>query len=256
MSAVILSWPEQHVALLRLDRPEHRNALDLDTRRLLADHFRQLAEDDRCRVAVVTGGHDVFAAGADLRMLARASPSEVESLGLAGLWKPIADFPKPVVAAVNGLALGGGFELALHSDVIIAGRTAQFGLPEPRVGIMPGAGGTQRLARAVGKFAAMHLLLSAKPVPAERAHALGIVAEVVDNAETIPRATAFAASVAKLPPLAMRGIKRSVRDGADLPLGEGLALEQQNFLALFDTADQKEGMTAFLEKRRPVFRGA
>ena len=166
MSEVVLTWDSEHVVLLRLNRPEQRNALDLQTRRTLATHLAALAVEDRCRAAVITGGDKVFAAGADIRMLAQAFPQDVEAIGLAKLWQAVADFPKPLIAAVNGLALGGGFELAMHADVVIAGRSEEFGLPEPRVGIMPGAGGTQRLVRAIGKFAALHLLFSATPINA------------------------------------------------------------------------------------------
>ncbi len=159
MSEVLVSRESEHVVVITLNRPEQKNALDLPTRKSLAGQFEALAQDDMCCAVVITGGPEVFAAGADLRMLAELDPAGAKSLNLARFWKPIADFPKPLIAAVNGLALGGGFELAMHADVIIAGRSAQFGLPEPRVGIMPGAGGTQRLVRAIGKFRAMHLLL-------------------------------------------------------------------------------------------------
>lgn len=255
MNEVILSREIPHVAVLTLNRPEHRNALDLATRQSLATHFEQLATDQDCRVVVITGGEEVFAAGADIRMLAEKDSSGIVELGLAQFWKPIVSFPKPVIAAVNGLALGGGFELVMHSDVIFAGESAQFGLPEPRVGIMPGAGGTQRLVRAIGKFSAMHLLLSARPIKADRAYALGIVSEVSKDSETINNALVFATKVANLPPIAIASIKCVVLEGADLPLAEAIEMEQEAFFALFDTADKTEGMMAFLEKRKPKFTG-
>jgi enoyl-CoA hydratase len=229
MSEVLVSREGEHVVVITLSRPEQRNALDLPTRKSLAGQFEALAQDDTCRAVVITGGPEVFAAGADLRMLAELDSAGAKSLNLARFWKPIADFPKPLIAAVNGLALGGGFELAMHADVIIAGRSAQFGLPEPRVGIMPGAGGTQRLVRAIGKFQAMHLLLSASPIDAERAYAIGIASELCDVDGTIHRAIEFAAGAAKLPPLAIRGIKRAVTDGADLPCARALASSRTRF---------------------------
>ena len=163
--------------------------------------------------------------------------------------------PKPVLAAVNGYALGGGCELAMHADIIIAGDGASFGQPEVRVGIMPGAGGTQRLVRAVGKFRAMKMLLTGEPVPAREALAMGLVSEVVPDDEVLERAMTLARTIAALPPLAIMQIKEAVLAGEDSSLDAGLALERKAFQLLFATADQKEGMRAFLEKRKPDFHG-
>jgi enoyl-CoA hydratase len=171
------------------------------------------------------------------------------------VWGPIRAFPKPLIAAVNGWALGGGCELALHADMIVAGEGARFGQPEIKVGIMPGAGGTQRLTRAIGKYKAMKILLTGEPVTAREAEALGFVTEVVPDAEVLDRALALAKSIAALPPVAARKIKEVVLHGADLPLEAALLLERQAFQLMFDTADQKEGMAAFIEKRAPQFRG-
>lgn len=243
------------VAVLRINRPEARNALNGAVREQLARHFRDLAGDDAVRCAIITGSDKVFAAGADIKAMAEASPAQMMLRGTHLTWGAIKDFPKPLIAAVNGWALGGGCELALHADIIIAGEGAKFGQPEIKVGIIPGAGGTQRLTRAVGKYKAMKILLSGEPVEAREAEAMGLVSEVVPDAEVFSRALALAQAIAALPPIAAQKIKEVVLAGADLPLDAGLALERQAFQLMFDTADQKEGMAAFIEKRAPQFQG-
>jgi len=167
MSEVLLERPEEAIAVVRLSRPEVRNALSLALRELLAEHFRTLGNDESTRCIILTGGEKVFAAGADIRDLVDRTPIEIMARRTERLWEPIASCPKPVIAAVNGYAFGGGCELAMHADIIIAGEGASFGQPEVRVGIMPGAGGTQRLTRAVGKFRAMRMLLTGEPVTAK-----------------------------------------------------------------------------------------
>lgn len=253
--AVLRETLDGGVALLRLNRPEARNALSPALREELAAHFTALAADESVRAVVLTGGPDVFAAGADIKAMAEASPTDMMLRASERLWAPVKDFPKPLVAAVNGWALGGGCELAMHADVIVAGEGAKFGQPEIKVGIMPGAGGTQRLVRAVGKFKAMKILLTGEPVSAAEAEAMGLATEVVPDDRTLDRAIEIATSIARLPPLAARKIKEAVLAGADQTLEAGLLIERQAFQLLFDTADQKEGMAAFIEKRRPTFTG-
>ncbi|MBP7334350.1 enoyl-CoA hydratase-related protein [Niveispirillum sp.] len=243
------------VGIVTLDRPERMNALDMAMRQALAAAFTTLAGDPAIRVIIVTGGDKVFAAGADLRLLADKGPSGVRDLGFPDLWRPIADCPKPVIAAVAGPALGAGCELALMCDIIIADRTARFGQPEVRVGIMPGAGGTQRLLRVLGKHMASHLLMTGGTLEGERAFALGLACELAEDGATLSAARKLAGRVAALPPLALAAIKRTLAAGADLPLAAANALENREFLLLFDTDDQKEGMAAFLEKRPPDFHG-
>lgn len=255
MAEVSLERLENGVAILRLSRPEARNALSLSLRRELADHVTALAGDDSVRVVVLTGGDEVFAAGADLKVLSEAGTRDMMTAGVEKLWAPLKDFPKPMIAAVNGWALGGGCELAMHADIIIAGESASFGQPEIKVGIMPGAGGTQRLIRAVGKFKAMQMLLTGDPIPASAAEAMGLVSEVVPDAETIPRALKLAEKIARMPPLAARKIKEVVQQGSDLHLDAALLMERQAFHTLFDTEDKAEGIAAFFEKRRPTFTG-
>lgn len=243
------------VAVVRINRPEARNALNATTREQLAEHFRELEADDRVRCVVLAGSDKVFAAGADIKAMAEAGAAEMMLRSGEKTWNPIKNFPKPLIAAVNGWALGGGCELAMHADLIVAGEGARFGQPEIKVGIVPGAGGTQRLTRAVGKFKAMKMLLTGEPVTAREAEAMGLVSEVVPDADVFERALALARAIGALPPVAARKIKEIVLAGADLPLEAALGLERQAFQLMFDTADQKEGMKAFIEKRPPVFRG-
>lgn len=162
---------------------------------------------------------------------------------------------KPIIAAVNGFALGGGCELAMHCDIIVAGESARFGQPEVKLGLMPGAGGTQRLIRAVGKVQAMRIALTGCLVPAPQALAIGMVSEVVSDAQTVPRALELAAEIAALPPLAVAQIKEVMLAGADMSLDSALILERKAFQLLFDSKDQKEGAHAFLEKRKANFIG-
>ena len=243
------------VAVVRLSQPQRMNALDLPMREAMGAAFTSLSADAGCLAIVVTGTDKVFAAGADLRLLVDKSPLGVRALGFPELWRPIAECPKPVIAAVAGPALGAGCELALMCDIIVADRTAQFGQPECRVGIMPGAGGTQRLHRVLGKPMASFLLMTGTTLEAERAFQLGLVCELVDAGAVLTAALALAEKIARLPPLAMEAIKRTLATAADLPLPAAMALDNREFLLLFDSMDQKEGMAAFLEKRRPNFEG-
>jgi len=173
----------------------------------------------------------------------------------APMWRSVVSCPRPIIAAVNGYAWGGGCELAMHADIIVAGEGASFAQPEVKVGIMPGAGGTQRLPRAVGKFRAMKMLLTGQPVSAAEAYAMGLVSEVVADRDVLSTALAIADTIAALPPLAVAQIKEAVLAGQDAPLDAALLLERRAFQLLFASEDQKEGMRAFLEKRKPVFRG-
>lgn len=255
MSEVILERPSERVAVLRLNRPDARNALNGVLRKMLADHFAALGVDDVTRCIVITGGEKIFAAGADIKDMVEMTPAEIFARRGERLWLPITTCPKPVIAAVNGYALGGGCELAMHADIIIAGEGAKFGQPEIRIGIMPGAGGTQRLTRAAGKFAAMKMLLTGEPVSARDALVMGLVSEVVADADVLTRAVALADTIASMPPLAVMQIKEAVLAGEDSSLEAGLVLERKAFQLLFSTNDQKEGMRAFLEKRKPEFEG-
>jgi enoyl-CoA hydratase/carnithine racemase len=255
MNEVVVERPAPHVAVIRMNRPEARNALNQAVRSGLAEHFAALGAEPDVRAIVLTGGDTVFAAGADLRDLADRGAIEILLRNNHLLWQAIADCPKPVIAAVNGLAWGGGCELAMHADLIVAGESATFCQPEVKVGVMPGAGGTQRLTRAVGKFKAMKMVLTGLPVSAREADAMGLVSEVVADADVQARALELAALIARRPPLAVTQIKEVLLAGADAALDTGLMLERKAFQLLFASRDQKEGMHAFLDKREPEFTG-
>lgn len=255
MSAPVLIERHDAVAVLTLNRPDKRNALDLTMRAAIARSVTELDADDTLRAIVITGGDAVFAAGADLKLLVDKGTQDVADLDLPGYWAPLANCSKPVIAAVSGYALGAGCELALMCDIIVADRSARFGQPEANVGIMPGAGGTQRLVRVLGKHVASLMLMTGEPLTGERAWQLGLVSELAGEGSTLERALALAQAAAKLPPKALRAIKRTLAQGADLPLDAALALENREFLLLFDTQDKTEGMRAFLEKRKPQYTG-
>jgi len=256
MNDVLLEWPAPGVALLRLNRPEVRNALSPALRRELRDLFLSLSANETCRAIVLTGDMRAFAAGADIRALAHATPADMMAQDDETNWEAIRICPKPVIAAVNGYALGGGCELAMHADIIVAGLSAQFGQPEVKLGIMPGAGGTQRLVRAVGKSRAMLALLTGDFISAPDALAAGLIACVFPDDDVVTEATAIATRIAALPPLAVAEIKRVVLAGMDAPLVTALMLERRAAYLLFGTRDKEEAMKAFLEKRKPNFSGS
>jgi len=243
------------VGVVRLNRPERRNALDLAMRRGIAKACRDLDSDAAVGAVVITGGDSVFAAGADLNLLVDKGAQQVADIDLGQYWSPLAHCGKPTIAAVSGFALGAGCELALMCDVVVADATARFGQPEINVGIMPGAGGTQRLVRSVGKHVASLMLLTGEPLTGERAFELGLVAALAENGQSVETALQFAKKMARMPVKAVAAIRRALRFGMDLPLDAALALENREFLLLFDTKDKTEGMRAFLKKRRPNFAG-
>jgi enoyl-CoA hydratase len=242
-------------ATVRIDRPQARNALDIPTRKALAGIAREIADDGSLRAVVLTGGPDMFVAGADLREFVDAGAIDILKRRAERWWQAVAEVPQPMIAAVNGFALGGGLELAMCCDIIIAGRSAKLGQTEVRVGIMPGAGGTQRLTRAVGKFHAMRLVLTGEVIGAEEALAMGLISKVVDDADVYDSARDMARAIAALPPVAVQQAKEAVIFGADASLPAALALERKALQLTFATADKTEGMKAFLEKRKPEFKG-
>lgn len=252
---VIVERPAEGVALVRLNRPEATNALSLSLQAALGAAFAALGADDTVRCIVLTGGERVFAAGGDIKGLIDAGPIDILQRHTERVWAPIQHCPRPVIAAVCGYAFGGGAELAMHCDIIVAGESASFAQPEIRIGIMPGIGGTQRLVRAVGKTNAMKMLLTGRPVSAREAQAMGLVSDVVADDAVIGHALQLAATIAAMPPLAAMQIKEVVLAGLDASLETALALERKANQLLFATRDQKEGMQAFVDKRRPVFEG-
>jgi enoyl-CoA hydratase len=252
---VLLERPAEGVVLLRINRPEARNALNLEVRKLLAKHLAEIGEDTTTRAVVLTGNERSFAAGADIKEMADVGTIEALQRGVHKLWRAIAGCPKPVIAAVNGYALGGGCELAMTCDIIVAGESARFGQPEVLIGIIPGGGGTQRLTRAVGKYKAMKYILTGEQISAREAFEMGLASEVVPDPEVEGRAIDLARQIAVLPPLAVQLAKEAVLAGMEAPLGSALALEVKSLQILFSSQDQKEGMRAFIEKRKPKFQG-
>lgn len=255
MSLTLLERPHEHVALVKLNRPEARNALNDPLRAELAERFQTLSADPQTRCIIVAGNDRVFAAGADLKEIVNSSPIDMMARRVLYFWKVIAGCRKPIIAAVNGFALGGGCELALQADIIVAGEGAKFGQSEVSVGIMPGGGATQRLTRAIGKYRAMKMLLTGEHVTAQEALRLGFVSEVVADDKVLDAALRIATTIASMPPLAIEQIKEVVLAGMDASLDAGLMLERKAFEMLFASRDQKEGMNAFIEKRKPIFEG-
>jgi enoyl-CoA hydratase len=245
-----------HVALVTLDRPAQLNALNGELMAQLAVALEELDADPACRCIVITGSGDrAFAAGADIREPLPQTPASLEASGAFAAWDRVWAIATPRIAAVRGFALGGGCELALSCDIIVAGDDAQFGQPEIRIGVMPGAGGTQRLTRAIGKARAMDLVLTGRTIGAREAERLGLVSRVVPAEATLDASLELAAEIAGQAPLAVAAAKAAIDKAFELPLDAGLAFERRAFFDLFGTEDQTEGMTAFVEKRPPTWSG-
>src|SRR5579864_1216302 len=251
----ILVEVDAPIATVTLNRPKVLNALSPELIREVNVALGELDADETVRAVVLTGGPKVFAAGADIGDMADRTAVEQLRRDQTGRWAGIAAFGKPLVAALNGYALGGGCELALMCDLIIAGDTARLGQPEINLGIIPGAGGTQRWPRTAGKYAAMEAVLTGAPITAVRAKELGIANKVVPAEMTIEVAKRIARQLAEKAPLAVRMAKEAVLKAFEGPLSDGLAAERKSFYFLFSTEDQKEGMHAFLEKRKAAFKG-
>ena len=244
------------VALVTLDRPAALNALSFDLLDQLVAALETLDRDPACRAIVIAGsGTRAFAAGADIRELETQTEASLTAGGRFGTWDRLARVGLPLIAAVRGVALGGGCELAMTCDMVVAAEDATFGQPEILIGVMPGAGGTQRLTRAIGKARAMELILTGRSMTATEALARGLVTRVVPPEATLDVALELAALVATMPPLAIRAAKAAILDASDRPLADGLARERAAFFGLFDTDDQAEGMAAFTQKRPPVWSG-
>lgn len=243
------------VALITINRPERLNALNMAVKRALQAAIERADADPDVAVLVITGGPQSFVAGTDIAEMRDMTPEKHAELGTNQLFVTLRACTKPVIAAVEGYALGGGCELALNSDIIIAGEGARFGQPEIRVGIMPGAGGTQLLLRTIGRYRAMKLCLTGDQITALEAEQFGLVSERTPAGQATDRAIALGRQIAKMPPLAVRSVKAALRFGADNGMDASLTEERRLFTALFASEDQKEGMTAFLEKRPPAYRG-
>ena len=247
--------PEDRTALVRLNRPKQLNALNGAVMDALCSELEALDRDDTVRAIVVTGNERAFAAGADIGEMANATPVEMLLTNRIGQWDRIRRITKPVIAAVNGWALGGGCELAMTLDLIVAGEGAKFGQPEIGIGVIPGAGGTQRLTRAIGKSKAMAMVLAGEPITAAEAERAGLVARVSQDELVVEDALALAAIIATKSPLALRLAKEAVNAAYEMSLTDALAHERRLFYLLFASEDQKEGMRAFIDKRKPEWKG-
>ena len=243
------------VGVLTLNRPDVLNALNRELMQELVVELERMDRDDAVKVLVITGNDKAFAAGADIREMADESAVSLLLKRQFDVWDRIGGIAKPIIAAVSGYVLGGGCELMMNCDLVVASDTARFGQPEIRIGVMPGAGGTQRLTRAVGQRKAMELLLTGDTMLAEEALRCGLINKVAPVELYLEEALKLARRIANQPPLAVSLIKQAVRKAQDLSLAEGLDFERQCFHLLFASEDQKEGMLAFQEKRRPQFKG-
>ncbi len=252
---IILEPVNNKVQVIVLNRPQAKNALTTALLSELAQALDAIAIDPNIGAVVVTGGEEVFAAGADLQEMARLDVIGVINDKRPAIWRRIYQFPKPLLAAVNGYALGGGCELAMHCDIIIAGDSAQFGQPEINLGIIPGAGGTQRLIQAVGKSLAMKMVLAGEFIDADEAKQAGLIAEVTAVKDCIARAVELATRIAKKPSVAVAQAKDVLLKSFEMGLDAGLAYERKAFTVLAATEDRNEGIQAFLEKRKPVYQG-
>jgi enoyl-CoA hydratase len=246
---------QPYVSIIRLNRPKELNALNLQLMLEIKEALITLDADELTRVIIITGNERAFAAGADIKQMAGRGAIDMLKIDQFSTWDQIRKTKKPIIAAVSGFCLGGGCELAMICDMIIASETAQFGQPEINIGVMPGAGGTQRLTRAVGKAKAMEMVLSGLFISAEEARFYGLVNKVVPVEVYLDEAIKLAKIIAEKSPIAVQMAKESVLKAFEMPLQEALFFERKNFYMLFATEDQKEGMSAFVEKRKPIFKG-
>ena len=246
---------EGHLGIVTLNRPQQLNALSYGLVKELALAMEAMDQDPEVRVIIVTGGEKVFAAGADIKEMADAGPFDERVQGRLAYRDRINKITKPVIAAVSGYALGGGCELALSADIIIASESARFGQPEINLGTIPGSGGTQRLTRLAGKYRAMEMVLVGETIEAAEAQRLGLVNKVVPVEFLLEEAKAIAGKIAAKPPLAVRFAKEAIQKALNTTLDEGLEYERKSFYLLFSSEDRREGMKAFLEKRKPEFKG-
>jgi enoyl-CoA hydratase len=252
---LILTERRKRVGLILLNRPHALNALNNQLMRELMDALESFDLDKDIGAMVITGNEKAFAAGADIKEMADRSARQMTESDHVAVFGRIRAIQKPVIAAVSGWALGGGCEVALSCDMIVASESAVFGQPEINIGVIPGAGGTQRLTRAVGKAIAMEMILNDRRLNAQEAYRLGMVSRVVPVERYLEEALKLAAEIAARAPLAVRLAKKMVNETFERTLAEGLDEEKQEFYRLFDTQDQKEGMQAFVEKRQPQWKG-
>ena len=246
---------EGAIGIVQLNRPKVLNALNFEVMSELVSALEELDREAAVKVIILTGGERAFAAGADLAQMSQATPVDLVLGRRFELWDRIRKISKPIIAVVSGYCLGGGNELAMNCDLIVASETATFGQPEVNVGIIPGAGGTQRLPRVVGKYKAMEMILTGKSISADEAYRIGLVNHVVPPESLMEEAKKIATDIASKPPISIRSAKEAILKAQDTTLEVGLEFERKAFYMLFATEDGKEGMKAFLEKRKPTFKG-
>lgn len=243
------------IALIQLNRPKELNALNPQLMGEVRDTLLQLDKNDSVKVIIITGNDQAFAAGADIKQMADKSAIDMHIMDQFSTWDQIRKTKKPIIAAVSGFALGGGCEFVMTCDMVIASETAKFGQPEIKIGTIPGAGGTQRLTKAVGKAKAMELILTGRFLSAQEAHFYGLVNKVVPIEMYMHEAVELAKEIAQMPPIAVQLAKEAINRSFETQLDEGLMFERKNFYLTFASEDQKEGMKAFIEKRKPVYKG-
>jgi enoyl-CoA hydratase len=246
---------EGQVGLVQINRPQALNALNSPTMAELIEALEQFDQDESIGCLILTGNEKAFAAGADIKQMVEMTAVQMMDNPLIGYWSRLRALNKPVIAAVSGWCLGGGCELAMACDMIVASEKAKFGQPEINIGVIPGAGGTQRLTRAVGKAIAMEMILNSRFLSAEEAERYGLVNRVVPLERYLEEAIGLAAEIAARAPVAVRLGKAAINKAFESSLSEGMAYERQAFNLLFSTGDQKEGMTAFIEKRDAAWKG-
>jgi enoyl-CoA hydratase len=251
----ILVFTEGAVGRIQINRPQALNALNSKLMTEMVDALRKFEADPAIRCILIHGDERAFAAGADIKEMADQGAIDMYQRDFIALWDEVYRIKKPIVAAVSGFCLGGGCELAMICDIIVASETARFGQPEINIGVMPGAGGTQRLTRAVGKAVAMDMVLTGRMLTAQEAKQFGLVSRVVPPEAWLTEALKVAREIASKSPVALQMAKEAVLSTFELPLSGGLQLERRLFYMLFASEDQKEGMTAFVEKRKPEFKG-
>jgi enoyl-CoA hydratase len=251
----ILVETDDQIGIVKLNRPKVLNALNHELMDELVTALEAFDRNDSIRVIILTGSERAFAAGADIKEMSDETTVSIMLKDRFATWDRIRNIKKPIIAAVSGFALGGGCELVMNCDIIVASETAQFGQPEINIGVIPGAGGTQRLTRVIGKHKAMELILTGRPITAAEAHALGLVNKVAPVELYFDAAKELAREIAKKSPIAVRLAKEAVLKTFDTSISEGLQFERKNFYMLFASEDQKEGMRAFLEKRPASFTG-
>lgn len=255
-TCILTSEPQKGIGVIQINRPQVLNALSLQTMTEIVEAMEHFDSSEHIRCIVIHGNEKAFAAGADIKEMSGAGSMQMLERDQFAKWERIRAIKKPIIGAISGFALGGGCELAMNCDMLIASETAQFGQPEINIGVMPGAGGTQRLTRAIGKVRAMEIALTGRMISAREAWRCGLINRVVPVESYFEESMALAAEIASKAPIAVKLIKESVLKSFSTTLEGGLEFERKNFYLLFSSEDQKEGMNAFIEKRKPNWRNS